>query len=118
MCNSLSGYMRYFAFLMFLTICTITQLLVVSFGLHLATGQILSLVLWFRFGLGWWLGFFWGYCQSIWFVEDCRGLSSMSNRRLLNSDCGGTDRGGVLHLSSNSRLVAVAGTAEATYTFS
>ncbi len=124
--NLLSGWILYFALLMFLTAWIITQLLLVSFVLHLATGQIFGLVLWFGLGLGlglglgrnWWLGFFLGSCWSIWFVEDCSGFSSMSKRCLLNSDSWGADRGGVLHLSSNSRVVAVTGTTEATHTLS
>lgn len=91
-----------------------------SFVLYLATRHIFGLVLWFGFGFGcngWW-GFFWGFCQRIWFVGDCRGFSSMSRRCLLHGDCGGTDWGGVLRLSPDGRVVAVTGTAEATHTLS
>lgn len=78
---------------MLLTIQIITQILM-SFVLHLARGQIFGLVLWFGLRLGsnwWWVGFFYGSCQSIWFMENCSGFSSVSERCLLNSDCRGTD---------------------------
>lgn len=88
--------------------------------LNLAAGQVLGLVLLFNLGLwcNWWLGFYWGSCQSICFLEDCRGFSPMSNQCLFNSVHGGTKGRGFLHLSSNGRLVAVTGAAEATHTLS
>ena len=108
------------ALLMFLTLWTVIHLVVSSFVLYLATGHIFGLVLWFGFGLGcngWWV-FFWGFCQRNWLVGDCTGFSSVSRRCLLHGDCRGTERGGVLCLSPNGRVVAVTGTAEATHTLS
>lgn len=94
--------------------------MVMSLVLHLVRGQIFGLVLWFGLGLwrNWWLFFFQESCQSIWFVDNCTGFSCVINWCLLNGDRGGTDGGGVLHFSSNSRVIAVTGTAEATHTLS